>query len=87
IPHDIEAYFGASKVILRPARNGTGVIAGGAARAVLELAGVRNILTKTLGSTNPVNVVRATMKGLQELRSQEEVTARRREAAELRADG
>ena len=67
IPHYVEARFGASKVILRPAGPGTGVIAGGAVRAVLELAGVRNVLTKIIGSSNAVNVVRATLAGLESL--------------------
>ena len=67
IPHYVEASYQASKVILRPAGPGTGVIAGGAVRAVLELAGVRNVLTKIYGSSNAVNVVRATVIGLQAL--------------------
>ena len=69
IPHAIEAKAGSSLVILRPASRGTGVIAGGAARAVLELAGVENILSKSLGSNSPLNVARATVKALDELRS------------------
>jgi small subunit ribosomal protein S5 len=73
IPHRVVGKFGASKVILVPAGPGTGVKAGPSVRAVLELAGVRNILTKSHGSTNPMNLVRATLAGLQELRTREDV--------------
>lgn len=73
IPHRVVGKFGASKVILVPAGPGTGVKAGPSVRAVLELAGVRNILTKSHGSTNPMNLVRATIAGLQELRTREDV--------------
>jgi small subunit ribosomal protein S5 len=69
IPHPITADFGAAKVLLRPASKGTGVIAGGSVRAVVESAGIHDILSKSLGSTNPVNVVMATMKALTTLRS------------------
>jgi small subunit ribosomal protein S5 len=69
IPHAIDAKAGSSLVVLRPASQGTGVIAGGAARAVLELAGVENILSKSLGSNSPLNVARATIKGLSQLRT------------------
>ena len=77
IPHEVNVQFSASKVMLKPASQGTGVIAGGAVRAVLEAAGVRDILTKIYGSTNPVNVTRATMEALRGLHSAEELSARR----------
>ena len=77
IPHDIYASFGAAKMYMRPASPGTGVIAGGAARAVLELAGIHDVLTKSIGSTNPHNVVKATLRGLTEQRSRKEFDALR----------
>lgn len=77
IPHEIEVTYGASRVLLRPARPGTGVIAGGGVRAVMEAAGIHDVLTKTLGSTNSVNVVRAAIKALESLEAVEDVAKRR----------
>ncbi len=77
IPHEITGKFGAGAVLMRPAPDGTGVIAGGPVRAVIEMAGIKNIRTKSLRSNNPCNVVRATMQGLMALRTAEEVAALR----------
>ena len=77
IQYATTARHGASKIYMQPASEGTGVIAGGAMRAVLEIAGVQNVLAKCYGSTNPVNVVRATFKALQVMRSPEDVAAKR----------
>jgi small subunit ribosomal protein S5 len=77
IPHAVTGRFGAASVLLRPASKGTGVIAGGSVRAVVESAGIRDILTKSLGSTNPVNVVMATMRALDQVRSPQQVSERR----------
>ena len=77
LQYPVKAAHGASKVYMQPASQGTGVIAGGAMRAVLEIAGVHNVLAKCYGSTNPVNVVRATIKGLQDMNSPEQIAAKR----------
>ena len=82
IPHEVLGRYGASKVVLKPASEGTGVIAGGPVRAVVELAGISDILSKSLGSATAINVVRATIEGLRELETAEQVAKRRGVAVE-----
>lgn len=82
IPHEVTGVYGAGRVILRPASEGTGVIAGGPVRAVVELAGISDILSKSLGSATPINVVRATIEGLKSLETVEQVAARRGKTVE-----
>lgn len=84
IPHEVIAKYGAARVLLKPASEGTGVIAAGAVRAVMDAAGIRDVLTKALGSTNPINLARAALRGLVSLRTPEEVASKRgKRVAEL----
>jgi len=83
LQYPVKSRHGASKIYMQPASEGTGVIAGGAMRAILELAGVQNVLAKCYGSTNPINVVQATFNGLRDMRSPEDVAAKRGKAIEV----
>lgn len=87
IPHQITAKYGAVKVVMKPAKQGTGVIAGGGARAVMEVAGIHNVVVKAIGSHNPLNAVKATIEGLKNLRALESITKRMSRAEDEQKTG
>ncbi|WP_069117632.1 30S ribosomal protein S5 [Spiroplasma helicoides] len=73
VPHDVIGHYGSGRVLIKPAKKGTGVIAGGPARAVIELAGIQDVYTKSLGSNTPINMIRATLEGLKEMQTAEQI--------------
>ncbi|AHI53291.1 30S ribosomal protein S5 [Spiroplasma culicicola] len=86
VPHDIIGHFGSGKVLIKPAKKGTGVIAGGPARAVIELAGISDVYTKSLGSNTPINMIRATLEGLKEMQTAEQIAKLRGTQVEKKAE-
>ncbi|WP_041611925.1 30S ribosomal protein S5 [Spiroplasma syrphidicola] len=82
VPHEVIGHFGSSKVLIKPAKKGTGVIAGGPARAIIELAGLADVYTKSLGSNTPINMIRATLEGLRELRTIDQISKLRNKTPE-----
>ncbi|WP_339030129.1 30S ribosomal protein S5 [Spiroplasma endosymbiont of Cantharis nigra] len=86
VPHDVMGHYGAGKVMIKPARKGTGVIAGGPVRAVVELAGISDIYTKSLGSNTPINMIRATLEGLQQMQTPEQIARLRGTQVEIKKE-
>ncbi|AUM62981.1 30S ribosomal protein S5 [Spiroplasma monobiae] len=86
VPHDVMGHYGAGKVMIKPARKGTGVIAGGPVRAVVELAGISDIYTKSLGSNTPINMIRATLEGLQQMQTPEQIARLRGTQVEVKKE-